>query len=614
MHAHDSPDLKKARGSRFVHPGGDTHADRQSNRPPTSLSPAALLTLQRTVGNAAVARLLGEQGAVERSTVPDVVASPGRPLAEPVRTEMESRFGADFSYVRVHTDEAARHSAAEIGARAYTVGSHVVLGEGGTDRHTLAHELVHVVQQRVGPVSGSDTGHGFRVSDPTDRFEREADAVATSALSRPPREETAPTDPVTARPLGTGDTQVQRAPKRPAEEEQSGSASRPKREESPGSATRDDSYGWDSESEQLAQQMDLDNPSAEHARALPQGKTDRVWATANQQKVDTKHEEQFAKALIRAFEESDDPKWTVQKWSANNLTNFRAFLRGGERSPARSFEGQREVQSLTWISTIIKEYLEKELKESPGEMQAAVGDIGRLIISTNRNRTNERVKELVARHGASGMLLHMIQANQVNQEINPVPDVPANLWPGSWERRTAEFHQWERARIVEHQDKAKNRLVTKADPKAREYKLVHEAIAKGVDVPDSKGVQDGLHAERRIAHHNGRTPSFMAGTKRPCISCTLALHKDPKTGARPGAFFGGTPSNIGLDLYQPGTANIDDQAKKVVSYLVAALGPLVSYKTVTWDCGAADDVLNARRQDATSESDTDAEGNKKPPR
>ncbi|MFB1047259.1 DUF4157 domain-containing protein [Streptomyces chrestomyceticus] len=60
----------------------------------------------------------------------------------------------------MHRDAAARRSAGEIGARAYTSGNHVVLGEGGGDQHTLAHELTHVIQQRQGPVVGTDNGTG----------------------------------------------------------------------------------------------------------------------------------------------------------------------------------------------------------------------------------------------------------------------------------------------------------------------------------------------------------------------------------------------------------------------------------------------------------------------
>lgn len=80
-----------------------------------------------------------------------VVVSGGSPLDSASRTDMESRLGADFSDVRIHTGSAAKASAAEMGARAYTSGSHVVIGDGGADRHTLAHELTHVIQQRKDP-------------------------------------------------------------------------------------------------------------------------------------------------------------------------------------------------------------------------------------------------------------------------------------------------------------------------------------------------------------------------------------------------------------------------------------------------------------------------------
>lgn len=98
---------------------------------------------------------------------------------------METRLDADLSDVRVHAGAAARASAAQLGARAYTSGSHIVIGDGGTDRHTLAHELVHVMQQRRGAVAGKDNGSGLAVSDPADRDERAAEAEAARVLRAP---------------------------------------------------------------------------------------------------------------------------------------------------------------------------------------------------------------------------------------------------------------------------------------------------------------------------------------------------------------------------------------------------------------------------------------------
>lgn len=158
---------------------------------PPPLTDATLRAGQRGAGNAAVTAMIarrarpGSVAAAPDPGVHEVLRSAGKPLAAPVRQDMESRFRTDFSAVRLHTGAAAARSAQAIGARAYTSGSHVVIGAGGGDKHTLAHELTHVVQQREGPVSGTTTDHGFAVSDPGDRFERAAEANARKVLSGP---------------------------------------------------------------------------------------------------------------------------------------------------------------------------------------------------------------------------------------------------------------------------------------------------------------------------------------------------------------------------------------------------------------------------------------------
>ncbi len=69
------------------------------------------------------------------------------------RTFMESRFGHDFSRVRIHTDSSATESARAVNALAYTAGHNIVFGAGQyapsttTGRRLLAHELAHVAQQ-----------------------------------------------------------------------------------------------------------------------------------------------------------------------------------------------------------------------------------------------------------------------------------------------------------------------------------------------------------------------------------------------------------------------------------------------------------------------------------
>jgi hypothetical protein len=99
-------------------------------------------------------------GQEEVSEVPpivdEVVRSPGRPLDASTRSFMESRFGKDFSQVRVHTDSAAVDAARAVQSRAYTFGQHIVFGSGEYNPTTfkgqelVAHELTHVVQQGGG--------------------------------------------------------------------------------------------------------------------------------------------------------------------------------------------------------------------------------------------------------------------------------------------------------------------------------------------------------------------------------------------------------------------------------------------------------------------------------
>lgn len=100
----------------------------------------------------------------EPGTVGDVppqvgsaLAASGRPLDATTRSFFESRFGHDFSRVRVHTDDAA---AASVRAHAFTVGERIIFAANQyrptthEGRRLLAHELTHVVQQSGADSSG----------------------------------------------------------------------------------------------------------------------------------------------------------------------------------------------------------------------------------------------------------------------------------------------------------------------------------------------------------------------------------------------------------------------------------------------------------------------------
>ncbi|MEN8178016.1 MAG: DUF4157 domain-containing protein [Pseudomonadota bacterium] len=128
----------------------------------------SILCPQRSIGSQTVQRLPKEKPASNKPLlrsndpghqnalsplVADVLHSSGQLLDSTSRAYFEPRFGHDFSQVRLHTNSAANASSRDIGARAYTHGSHIVFGSQeynpatSSGRQLLAHELTHVVQQ-----------------------------------------------------------------------------------------------------------------------------------------------------------------------------------------------------------------------------------------------------------------------------------------------------------------------------------------------------------------------------------------------------------------------------------------------------------------------------------
>lgn len=85
----------------------------------------------------------------------------GSALPSDTRQFMESRFNADFSGVRIHTDANARSMSGSIHAQAFAHGNDIYFNEGKYAPHTetggtlLAHELTHTIQQGASSTKGS---------------------------------------------------------------------------------------------------------------------------------------------------------------------------------------------------------------------------------------------------------------------------------------------------------------------------------------------------------------------------------------------------------------------------------------------------------------------------
>src|SRR5258708_114767 len=117
--------------------------------------------------------------------VHEVLRSPGQPLDPSTRAVMESRFGYNFEQVMLHTDAGSKKAAAQVNARAFTYGHHVVFGEDEYSPRTmkgtklLMHELTHVVQQ-TGTEEVRGLSHESAEAEAEAAGERQADPVIGS--------------------------------------------------------------------------------------------------------------------------------------------------------------------------------------------------------------------------------------------------------------------------------------------------------------------------------------------------------------------------------------------------------------------------------------------------
>jgi len=104
----------------------------------------------------------------------------GTAMPGELRSSFQARLGSPLGEVRLHTDPEAGRLARSIGAEAFTSGHHVYFAPGRyapttpAGMHLLAHELVHVAQQRgAGPLGSLGPVRRYTLSgfDPTQTAE-----------------------------------------------------------------------------------------------------------------------------------------------------------------------------------------------------------------------------------------------------------------------------------------------------------------------------------------------------------------------------------------------------------------------------------------------------------
>lgn len=156
--------------------------------------PAAAVAPQARRFAGAVPAARTRPGATNAPAALGLGHSSGQPLPRSLRRDMEPRFQADFSEVRVHTGEVAARASRRLNAAAFTAGRDVFFGRGSfqpeapAGRQLIAHELAHTIQQgaaRQAPLPGSagtqltqqaapQTVHRLGVQDALDYFAEKA--------------------------------------------------------------------------------------------------------------------------------------------------------------------------------------------------------------------------------------------------------------------------------------------------------------------------------------------------------------------------------------------------------------------------------------------------------
>jgi hypothetical protein len=113
----------------------------------------------------------------------------GHSLNGPLQEQMSACLGHDFGDVRVHTGPEADQLNRHLGATAFTTGLDIFFRRGAYDpasragRELIAHELVHVVQQRTG--RATTDSRRMTVRPAGDACEREASALAKAVAASP---------------------------------------------------------------------------------------------------------------------------------------------------------------------------------------------------------------------------------------------------------------------------------------------------------------------------------------------------------------------------------------------------------------------------------------------
>jgi hypothetical protein len=148
--------------------------DKQIGQTPAPAAPATAAPKAASPGKQPQAERGDGASSVHKAAV---FGTSGQGAALPFHDQIQKAFGRhDVSHVKAYTDPGAIEGNREMGAEAFTAGSHIAFGR-APDLHLVAEEAAHVVQQRAGVKLPGGVG------SPDDPHERQALAVADAVVA-----------------------------------------------------------------------------------------------------------------------------------------------------------------------------------------------------------------------------------------------------------------------------------------------------------------------------------------------------------------------------------------------------------------------------------------------
>lgn len=165
-----------------------------------------ILSLQRTVGNQAVQRMI-KSGVFQAPGTFFRMATHGHGRQLPYKEEMETAFCERFDDVQAYVGKA--QPLAMLGARAAMQGTRLAFQDINPSKETVAHELVHVVQQRR---HGDFSSGPAALSEPGEPTEQEAARLATKVAQGQKVQVKLGANGVIARQAQSPERPIQKAP------------------------------------------------------------------------------------------------------------------------------------------------------------------------------------------------------------------------------------------------------------------------------------------------------------------------------------------------------------------------------------------------------------------